>query len=329
MTAACDNASQTARRALSILLVEDEQATLAAVAQLLSRRGHSVTTARDVHEALEHTGHDVVVTDLMLPSGSGLEVLAHKKSRGERMHAVVATGTPSIDACRDAFKLGAVEFLSKPFRMDELVRAVEAAPSPLAERAVEFRVRHDATPQGARQAVADVVAFALRSHVGAACRARIGSAVAELADNAWRHGRAAHIDCSARFEEKDLVVVVADDGVGFDAAKVQQDALADTATNGLARALALAEDMVVATAPGRGARGTLRFTPWSGELVDESVVDLSDSDWTTPETARRVLDAVARDEQGVAVHLTPALAVVVGRLLAHGRSRAAQKGLWS
>lgn len=321
MAAASTNAPETARRALSILLVEDEQATLAAVAQLLSRRGHAVTTARDVHEALEHSGHDVVVTDLSLPSGSGLEVLAHKKSRGERVHAVVATGTPSIDACRDAFKLGAVEFLSKPYRLDELVRAVESAPAHGTDGAREFRARHAATPQGARQATADVAAFALRCHVGAACRARLGSAVAELADNAWRHGRAAHIDCSASFDGKDLVVVVADDGAGFDARLLQSEALDDTAANGLARALALAEDMVVATAPGRGTRATLRFTPWSGELVDESVVDLSDSDWTTPETARRVLDAVAVDEQGVAVHLTPALAVVVGRLLAHGRSR--------
>ena len=120
------NKPETARRALSILLVEDEAATLSALATLLSRRGHAVTTARDVHEALEQCGHDVVVTDLMLPSGKGLEVLAHMKSRGERPHAVVTTGTPSIDSCREAFKLGAVEFLQKPFRMEELVRAVEA-----------------------------------------------------------------------------------------------------------------------------------------------------------------------------------------------------------
>ena len=83
---------ETARRALSILLVEDEAATLSALATLLSRRGHAVTTARDVHEALEQCGHDVVVTDLMLPSGTGLEVLAHMKSRGERPHAVGAEG---------------------------------------------------------------------------------------------------------------------------------------------------------------------------------------------------------------------------------------------
>jgi hypothetical protein len=64
-------------------------------------------------------------------------------------------------------------------------------------------------------------------------------------------------------------------------------------------------------------------------LADETVIDLSDSDWTTPETARRVLDAVAANDDAVAVHLTPALAVVVGRLLAHRGANGAQKALWS
>jgi CheY-like chemotaxis protein/anti-sigma regulatory factor (Ser/Thr protein kinase) len=323
------NKPETARRALSILLVEDEAATLSALATLLSRRGHSVTTARDVHEALEQCGHDVVVTDLMLPSGTGLEVLAHMKSRGERPHAVVTTGTPSIDSCREAFKLGAVEFLQKPFRMEELVRAVEAAPVAQTSTRRDFRARVDGTPQAAQQLVADLAAWTLTQSIGAACRARIASAAAELIDNAWRHGHAAHIECSARFEGRDVLIVIADDGVGFDARLVHSDALANTATNGLARALALSEDCVVATAPGRGARATLRFTPWSGELADETVIDLSDSDWTTPETARRVLDAVAANDDAVAVHLTPALAVVVGRLLAHRGASGAQKALWS
>lgn len=316
-------------RSLKVLLVEDERATAQALATLLSRRGHVVTVVGDVHEALEARGHDVVVADVSLPSGSGLEVLAKKRAQGELPHAIVTTGQAGVDTCRAAFKLGVAEYLAKPFRPDDLVRAVEGASASSSNRPNAapaesgWRGTCAGTPEACGRLVSELVARMLAHGVGAACRARIGSALSEILDNAWRHGRAARVDLSARFEGRDLVVVVSDDGVGFDPALA---GLGGVASSGLARALALAEDLRVESAPGRGARATLRFTPWNGSFADDGVLDLSDADWTTPETARRVLDAIRADDT---VHLNPALAVVAGRLLSHDASRSARKALWS
>ncbi|MEY2807201.1 MAG: response regulator [Planctomycetia bacterium] len=327
MTNATDTAA--ARRSLKVLLVEDERATAQALATLLSRRGHVVTVVGDVHEALVESGHDVVVADVSLPSGSGLEVLAKKRARGETPHAIVTTGDAGVESCRAALKLGVAEYLAKPFRPDELVRAVEGAPAAAADasnnQAAEsgWRGSCAGAPEACSRLVAELVARTLARGVGAACRARIGSALSEILDNAWRHGRAARIDLAARFEGRDLVIVVSDDGVGFEPASTGLDGVAGS---GLARALALAEDLRVESAPGRGARATLRFTPWNASFADDGVLDLSDADWTTPETARRVLDAIRADET---VHLNPALAVVAGRLLSHDASRSARKALWS
>ena len=133
MTQATDLVAQP--RSLKVLLVEDERATAQALATLLSRRGHVVTVVGDVHEALEARGHDVVVADVSLPSGSGLDVLAQKRAQGELAHAIVTTGDAGVDTCRAAFKLGVAEYLAKPFRPDDLVRAVEGAPAASTNRA--------------------------------------------------------------------------------------------------------------------------------------------------------------------------------------------------
>jgi hypothetical protein len=74
--------------------------------------------------------------------------------------------------------------------------------------------------------------------------------------------------------------------------------------------------MVVVTAPGKGTEVTLRFDARRAELGDEGTIDLTEREWLTPDVSRRVLHALKKYDTADLFQLSPALAVVVGRLLA-------------
>jgi hypothetical protein len=74
--------------------------------------------------------------------------------------------------------------------------------------------------------------------------------------------------------------------------------------------------MIVVTAPGNGTEVTLRFDARRADLGDEGTIDLTERDWFTPDLARRVLHTVKKYDTADLFQLSPALAVVVGRLLA-------------
>jgi len=335
----------SARSSLKILVVEDDAPVAAALAAVLMRRGHEVVVARDAAQALECNAPDVLLTDVNLPGASGFELLSELHRRGIRPRTVFITGDATIDGCKRALLLGAVEFLAKPFRIDDVIRAVEAGSTQphgesetrgatAAPRETTLFLRtYPSEPATVARAARDVVAFALVNDVGPACRARIGTAVAEIVDNSRRHGYGGGkgaIRVTARRDRRDLVVCIEDDGSGFDVPDVEASAFRSTLDNGLARALALAEDLVIDSAPGRGARVTLQFTAWAADLAEGHHVDLSEHDFLTPDIARRVLHTLRRTETADMFQLSPSLAVVVGRLLAGPDSRARiERALWS
>jgi CheY-like chemotaxis protein len=311
---------------LHILVVDDEAPIAAAIAAVLRRRGHRVETAVSAEAALELEAPEVLISELSLPRGSGLELLAHLHERGARPHTVFVTARPTVDDCRRALLMGASEYLVKPFRLEELVRAAEAA-SPAAPRA-QFDDKFDRS-YAASAACVEEIARAVAAHslacgVGPACRARIASACCEIVDNSRRHGYAhgrGKIRVAVDIDAGQVILRIQDDGFGFDPRIVEQRCLQNPLKNGLARAMALSEDMVIVTAPGKGTEVTLRFTANRAELGDEGTIDLTERDWFTPDVARRVLHALKKYDTSDLFQLSPALAVVVGRLLA-GSERA-------
>lgn len=306
-------------RALRILLVDADEPIVAALSAVLARRGHDVHAARSAQEALEHAGADVLVTELALAGFSGLELLERLHERGQSPHTVFLADDPSIEDCQDALRLGAAELLTKPFRLDDLVRAVEACAA--AKRAARGLDRtYLSTGAGVEQAARDVCAYALRCGVAPATRARIASSTAELADNARRHAYLAargRIHVRAQIDERDLVLQIADEGAGFDAARAL-DAACSPAAGGLARVRALAEELHVESKPGAGTRATARFAAYRADFDEDGVVDLTECDFFTPDLARRVIHALRKDETASLFRFSPSLAVVVGRLLAAG-----------
>jgi DNA-binding NtrC family response regulator len=114
----------------SVLVVDDEEVIRDVCAQILVGEGYDVTTVCNgreaLHEVSEHS-YDVVVTDIMMPDMSGLELLEVIKSTSLDVCTVVITGLGTFDMATQSDRLGAREFVVKPFTPDELSRAVGKA----------------------------------------------------------------------------------------------------------------------------------------------------------------------------------------------------------
>lgn len=177
-----------------------------------------------------------------------------------------------------------------------------------------------------------VVAFALEHGFGPAARARIGSALADVLDNAVRRAYPSGkglVRVRAAVAGHELEVEVEDAGVGFDTAELDDDLLARPLYSGLARVSALSDDLAIRSEPGAGTRVVMRFRSTSAAFDADGTIDLSDHDFLTPAETRRVLHALRRPETSGVHQLSPALAVVIGRLLAGPASRAlAERALW-
>lgn len=118
-------------RGCNVLVVDDEPSVCRSVDKVLRRRGHQVEQALSVASALdllERGAHvDLVLADLMMPHVGGLELIKICADRWPGLPVVVITGYASIASAVDATKLGAVDYLPKPFTPDELLRTVGAA----------------------------------------------------------------------------------------------------------------------------------------------------------------------------------------------------------
>ncbi len=311
---------------LEILLADAERRTAVAAAAALRRRGHLVRTASSAAEALELPSCDVIVCGMQLEDGSGLQLLAELRQRGSLARAVLLGVLMTPDEQRAALRLGACDILTKPCRLRVLVDAVErdllpALPAARAAGQPSTSLRRTLPADSGRleDALRELCALLMRHGVSPATRMRAASACAEILDNAARYaypsGECGSVELVAELGTREIVVHVADQGVGFESANDPHDPLADTFESGLARAAALAVELSLDTAPGCGTRVTLRFSTYRVVFQEDEVIDLSELDWLPPALARRVLHGLRGG--GAPVHnLSPALAVAVGRLLA-------------
>lgn len=114
----------------NILLVEDSPAMTRVYQQYLSIDGHRISAAGGVAAALTMMGKavpDVIVLDLQLPDGSGLEVLKHVRTTGLHSAVVVVTANGSINSAVDAMREGAFDFIVKPVSGERLIYTVRNA----------------------------------------------------------------------------------------------------------------------------------------------------------------------------------------------------------
>ncbi len=113
----------------SILLIEDEPGLVLTLTDLLASKGYAVTNAVDfasAEAAVASGGHDVVILDLMLPGGSGLDLLEAMRSGGDTTPILVLTAKADVTDRVAGLKLGADDYLGKPFDSAELLARIEA-----------------------------------------------------------------------------------------------------------------------------------------------------------------------------------------------------------
>ncbi|MCI4343391.1 MAG: response regulator [Thermoplasmata archaeon] len=108
---------------MRILVVDDDTVFRDELSDLLRDDGHTVAPAPSVVkalEALEQDEVDVVLTDLKMPRQGGLELLREVRKRWPRTLVVMVTGYATVETALEAMKLGAFDYLRKPFRIDQV-----------------------------------------------------------------------------------------------------------------------------------------------------------------------------------------------------------------
>ncbi|HRC87568.1 MAG TPA: sigma-54 dependent transcriptional regulator, partial [Thermoanaerobaculia bacterium] len=114
----------------SILIVDDERSLLDFLSILLEPEGYQIHTAGSVseaHKVLAATLPDLVLCDIMMPDGNGLDLLKEIKEKTPHTSVVMMTAYTSTKAAIEAMKLGAYDYISKPFDNDELKVVIEKA----------------------------------------------------------------------------------------------------------------------------------------------------------------------------------------------------------
>jgi len=115
---------------LHVLIVDDDEAVGTVLAALCRQRGYGATwvpSGADALAALERRPYDVAIVDLRMPGMSGLELLERMSASWPETPVVMLTAHGSVDDAVRAMKLGAAEFMSKPFDRDELYFVIDRA----------------------------------------------------------------------------------------------------------------------------------------------------------------------------------------------------------
>ena len=113
-----------------ILVVDDEEIVISSCLRILAGDEYQVEAVQDGREALrkiEENPYDVMILDIMMPNIDGLEVLRRVKETHPDVDVIMVTGLSQIDTAVQAMKLGAFDYISKPFEPDELKLVVQRA----------------------------------------------------------------------------------------------------------------------------------------------------------------------------------------------------------
>jgi CheY-like chemotaxis protein len=115
-----------------VLVVDDNPRMVALIKRWLARAGYHVTGVTTVQEALEVLAANPlawVITDLMMPTGDGMDILAYARSHHPQVKIIIMTAFGSGVMRQRAFAQGAHAFLSKPFSGEALLAILTPKPS--------------------------------------------------------------------------------------------------------------------------------------------------------------------------------------------------------
>ena len=121
---------QELRKTTRVLVVDDERIMQESCSRILDKEGYTVSVADCGEAALEHCdreSYDLVLLDLKMPGMGGIETLSRLKEMDPGITILIMTGYPSIETAVRAIKLGAYDYITKPFTPDALRFAINRA----------------------------------------------------------------------------------------------------------------------------------------------------------------------------------------------------------
>lgn len=304
------------RHDLRVLLVEDDEGLAGLFADALHRASYRVTCVTTAEEALAESEYDILVTDEELGSRiRGIDLLELLCARNSPAPFIVISGHHDLDHCRRAMRLGAVDFLAKPFDLSDLVDAVRVAAERIttSSRVGVFARVYPRDEELADRSLRELGAFLMERGLGPAHRTRIASAAAQVLEYLRGEGCFGAAALDAEVDDHHVTMDIA--------AAVDREHDLPEHRAMIERARALAEDLELRKLPGR------RSVSLAFELApvgfEEDALDLADADYLRPHTIDSLIDVLCSgrcDES----HLVPStMAPTVGRLLSHSRQNAA------
>jgi len=128
-----------------ILIVEDEAVMRESLRDWLTESGYQVETAEEGEEALKTIAEQdfgIVILDLRLPGKDGVEILRQAKAQKPQLNGIIITAYPSIESAVEAMKIGAVDYLPKPFDLNDLEKLIRETLGP-----VQVEIKPKAVPE--------------------------------------------------------------------------------------------------------------------------------------------------------------------------------------
>jgi DNA-binding NtrC family response regulator len=113
---------------MKILVIEDEPTVRLGMTRSLCRAGHVVSAAADAGEGrnmLPEDNYDLVITDLMLPDGNGIEILKSTKALSRETGVIIMTAFANVKTAVEAMREGAYDYIAKPFETEEMLILVD------------------------------------------------------------------------------------------------------------------------------------------------------------------------------------------------------------
>ena len=118
------------RDTVEILIVDDEAAVCELVSDVLKHEGYKPRTSLDFDSAIQNLNQrffPVAIVDIHLPGTNGIALLSYIQGLHNNTQVIIITGDPTIETAREAIRLGACDYISKPFKGAELLTVIERA----------------------------------------------------------------------------------------------------------------------------------------------------------------------------------------------------------
>ncbi|HVZ24529.1 MAG TPA: response regulator [Sediminibacterium sp.] len=113
---------------MKILVAEDEPLLLKTIELKLKKEGYEVLTATDGRAAIaaiQEQEPDMVITDIMMPYASGLEIVSVVQKGAKKIPTIILSAMEQEQVVMEAFELGADDYITKPFSLNEMVMRVK------------------------------------------------------------------------------------------------------------------------------------------------------------------------------------------------------------